>query len=169
MSAMWLFLTMLSRALVDTPVDKAAGTAIGDMIGGGGLAAAFDGNTSQTAGISALKASTTDAYAGKSWSSKKVPSKAVVYSASDVGWTGSAGVSITINFRVKTGLAPTGPTDGTIIATTGAFSNPSSGLPQSKTLTPTAGSLAYDHWFIEIILGTSGSACCAEVQFYELL
>ena len=55
---------------VSTLIDRTAGSISGDMTGGAGLTAAFDGTTSQTGAQGARKASLTgSAYIGKDWGS----------------------------------------------------------------------------------------------------
>jgi len=70
------------------------GTIIGDLTDGGGLAAAFDGDTSQNLSSSArLNANVTYSYIGKDWGAgaQRVVTRYVVYSASDYGLANGAG------------------------------------------------------------------------------
>ena len=110
--------TVSFRTATLTLVDKASGTAIGDMTGNGGLAACFDGTTSQNTVASAIKSSTSNpAYVGKTFSANKVFGKALIYGSNDQGFKGLSSPSVTINIRGKTGAAPSTWSDGTVIRT----------------------------------------------------
>jgi hypothetical protein len=131
----------------------AGSTSIGDMTGGGGLNAAFNGTFSQAAGSSAVEAGssgfspagsvfTLQSYVGKNYSgaSDQAIQQATVYPSSDIGMAygtftvgGSGGgslwgldVSFVINLRGKA-TAPASPSDGTLLGTSGT---------QTKTTQP---------------------------------
>lgn len=75
-------------------IGRSLGTAIGDMTGNGGLAAAFDGTTSQTGSACAVKNSATSASVGKNWGAgnKKTVNGFTIYGSSSIGFLdGSAG------------------------------------------------------------------------------
>lgn len=159
-------------AMIDGPstpavVGDGVGTIISDMSGGGGTSQLFNGTTSQGAGSGALKAASTSAYGGKTYSPAKYIQQGQIWSANDVGWHGSAGVTITINLRGKIGSAPSSPSDGDLLGTTGSFSNVAAA--DNRTITSTNQGTAYDHVFFEIVVGSSGSICCAEMRFTELV
>lgn len=59
--------SLIDELCQDMP--QGTGTAIGDMTGNGGLAAAFDTTYDTSSGTSANKGATTDAYIGKDWGS----------------------------------------------------------------------------------------------------
>jgi hypothetical protein len=150
-------------------ISGATGTAIGDLTGGGGLSAAFDGSTSQAgSGVSAGKDAATQAYIGKNYTSapKKI-GKAIVYGSNNTGFTSGAGAAtVTISLRGKNGSAPTPYTgDGTEIGTL-AFSD-TANESGGRTVTSADTSTSWDYVWIEI--AQSGSATTmyvAEAVFY---
>ena len=97
-------------------IDRTAGTNIGDLTETGGLAAAFDGVTSQAAAACATKFSESQVYIGKTLALRQRFGRAVVYGSNNVGLS-SDNPSITINARGKQGSAPANATDGTILGT----------------------------------------------------
>lgn len=142
--AIWSWGKILSLSNI---IDRAlAGSAsIGDMTGGGGLAAAFDGILSQvatacaekiqTAGVTLQQTLTLRSYVGKNYTaaSDQVIGQAIVYPSSDSGiafgsMVGGGGVtipfttSIVLNLRGKAS-APASATDGTLIGTSGSIAN----------------------------------------------
>lgn len=147
-------------------VSQAAGTAIGDMVNNGGLAAAFDGTTSQATASCAVKTvGGGTVYIGKDWGSgnSKIIGKFVIWGSSDNGFAAnSTGTSVT--------LALQGSQDNsawTTLFTSSAFTD-SNGI--SKTYTdPTDAidiSTAYRYHRIAITLATYNPKC-AELQFWE--
>lgn len=80
---------LLGGRLVQREVDRTAGTRIGNLTNGGGLAAAFDGTTSQASTLCALinTGTRTIGYAGKDWGvgvTKRL-SGFIAYGSSDQG------------------------------------------------------------------------------------
>lgn len=148
-------------------VADGSGTRIGDMTGGGGLPAAFDGNTNQGAAAGAIKLVATDAYVGKTWAAKKAIQQGQIWSANDVGFHGSVGVTIECILRAKTGTAPSSPSDGTSLGTSGTFSNVAS--LQTKIVASTDQTTLWDHTWWEVTAGSAGSICVAEARFTELI
>ena len=141
-------------------IAQGTGTNIGDMTTYGGLAAAFDGETSEINNNSAAKTSVTAAYVGKNYSGGKAIAKAEVWPTSNVGYAGSAS-SITFNLRGKA-TAPANSADGTLLGTL-TISETSSG-PATITSSVTT---SFAYVWVEITVGSSDDLYFAEVQFYE--
>jgi hypothetical protein len=97
----WLSDVVLTRPSVATAVSNGGfgsanfsqitiGTAIGDLTGSGGLAAAKDGTTNQAQAASATKAATADAYVGGNFSAApKRFHSATVYGSNNSGFVAS--------------------------------------------------------------------------------
>lgn len=143
-------------------IDRTAGTNIGDLTANGGLAAAFDGSTSQAGSACAAKASATG-YIGKTLAGSKIFGQAIVYGSNNFGWSGTTSNSITINIRGKTGGAPSGPTDGTVVGTITftETANESGG----RTISSSDLSTAWAHLWADI--STGNVIRCAEIVLYE--
>ena len=92
------------------------GSAFGDVAVGGGLAAAFDGTTSQTEAASARRTGATTGYIGKSFSSAQAITKVRLYAPSDYGFAGGTAVAWTATVYGKAS-APASGTDGTALGT----------------------------------------------------
>jgi hypothetical protein len=140
----WGKITSLSNA-----ISPSGHTSIGTMTGGGGLAGAFNGVLSQPAASSAeLSVSgtgsfgptsqiTISSYAGKNFSGGQAIQHVALYPSSDAGFAtgtvtdafGNTSVadvfSVTFNLRGKATL-PANSADGTLLATSGALTNPNS-------------------------------------------
>lgn len=150
-------------------VPAATGTPIGQMTKGGGLGAAFDGNTAQgytTGAYTGAGQPLSSMWIGKTFSSRKVFSKLTVYSSYDQGFQREANPDITLRVRGKNGSPPTSATDGTIISDEQTFSDISGQI--IKTLTSIDTTTAWDHIFLQIEPSANNNACCSEVQIWEL-
>src|SRR5258706_526901 len=162
----------------------------GDMAGGGGLAAAFDGVIVQTASASAEKTFSSPPHAvnnqtsfvGKNYSgaSNQKIQQAVIYPSSDSGFVvipsaffGNPVVIlnfISFNLRGKASV-PASSADGTLLATTGSIGNGTSPV----TLTSNDQATAWAYVWIEQTtnftnvsnLSQSVSNAMAEVQFFN--
>lgn len=149
-------------------VSQAAGTAIGNLTGNGGLAAAFDGNTNQARAACADSGSAVAAgYVGKDWGAgtTRVITSAVVDSADDNGFSNS------FNTGTNT-LVLQGSTDnfsGSVVdlGTTVTAAEGASRL--TETITASDVSTAYRYHRIKITNSNGGTQvyCCAEVVFTE--
>jgi hypothetical protein len=136
----------------------AGSTNIGDMTGGGGLAAVFDGTTTKSGTAGAYGTPATVAgqrYVGKNYSgaSAQTIAQATVYPATDWGFGvtpgagGTAvGVTVTLNLRAKQTL-PASAADGTLLGTTGAFPNQFTPM----TINSIDQATAWNYIWIEII------------------
>lgn len=148
-------------------ISQATGTAIGDMTAYGGLAAAFDGATSQ--GIAACARTAVavfSGYIGKNFGSPKTVRQVRVYGSNDYGFCTTAG-SITVTLEVYgKSSAPSGGTDGTLLHEV-SFIDPNDGTPQLLTIASPA---AYA--YVWVLCSTTGSGAgetnaIAEIEFYE--
>lgn len=147
---------------VETLVDRTLGTNIGNMTGNGGLAASFDGTTSQ--GYASCSVGTSNpSYVGKDHGSAKYPSKIIAYGPNNLGYSSGAG-TVTLYFMVNNS-SPASATDGTSLGSTSFtdLGDESTG----RTITASDTSTAYRYWWLRIECGTN--ICCAEVQMYELV
>lgn len=79
------------------------GTSFGDLTAGGGLAAAFDGVTSQAAASGARKTASTRSYIGKNYSGGSPSAypidRVTYYTSSDQGLSSNGAVSCTVQLR----------------------------------------------------------------------
>jgi hypothetical protein len=150
-------------------IDRTTGTNIGNATNGGGLAAAFDGTTSQAFGAGAgSSGSVASIWVGKTLTGPKVFGQAIVYGSNDRGFvTGGGTPAMTINIRGKNGAAPASATDGTIVGTVSAF-NDTTNESAGRTAASTDLVATWDHLFAEIAQGGAAAGMyCAEVEFWE--
>lgn len=143
-------------------IDRTAGTNIGNMTTSGGLAAAFDGNTNQTAGNSAEATSGANNWIGKTLASAKVFGRAEIYGASNQGIIKNSNPSATVNIRGKNGAAPSSGTDGTIIGTI-TFTDTTDGT--MRTIDSTDLVNTWDHIFMQVT--NNAPTNVAELVLYE--
>ncbi|CAK9250187.1 unnamed protein product [Sphagnum jensenii] len=148
---------------VDVPATASApittGTTIGNLTGGGGLAAAFNGTTSQTAAKSA-EATAVGGFIGKEFTAPETITKYVLYGSSDLCYNNPAtngattlllqysddGVTYTIADTVTTTATCTGP------------EMISRNVPGSN--------LAHMYWRISQAAGSKGDLIVGQLQFY---
>jgi hypothetical protein len=154
--------------------DYAGTTNIGDMTGGGGLAAAFDGNADQAFGASASASpgGTTPAYVGKQWAGglSKTIGRFIVYDPNNEGHASSS-VSITLSLYGRNGT-PMSPADGTLLFTSPMQSYGGSGISvyDPGIVNTIDVSNAYTHHWVTITpAGATGTLYIAEVIFFELV
>lgn len=148
-------------------IDRTAGTNIGNMTGNGGLAAAFDGTTTQVL-VSCAALGATSGYVGKTLASAKRFGRAIVYGSSGAGFKNSSNPSITLNIRGKSGTAPSSATDGTIVGTL-TFTD-TADESAGRTIESTDYVNSWDHLFVEITSGPgTETQGIAEVVLYEWL
>ena len=144
-----------------TLIDRTLGTAIGNMTGSGGLAAAFDGVTNQAAAACAELASVTTSYIGKNWGTPKLVNGFRAYAPNNVAFNGNAS-QITVTLLGNS-------TNDTATATTLGSVGPtadSTGLVITKLTGITAALYQY-HWLkLTADLGGANNRI-AEAQFFE--
>lgn len=140
---------------------------IGNMTGGGGLAAAFDGITSQSEFVGASGGA--GGYVGRHFGGgAQVIGSVTVYPSNDGGFAGTGSLSgkatITINLYAKN-TAPAFATDGTLIGTSGPFSD---GLAAKTVQSISAATWNYVWVQISGAGGGFGAgAFCAELQLFN--
>ena len=133
------------------------GATFGDMTGGGGLAAAFDGNTNQ-AMTAVAYLSGSNKYVGKAFSAAQTIVQVVAYAANDGFGFGGLGNATTITIYGKNGV-PANFSDGTQLGTTGSFTPAAS---QVKTIA--CSGAAYTH--VWAVINQNNDCACAELKYY---
>lgn len=150
---------------------RSAGTNMGDATSGGGLAAAFDGITSQTLSASAKKASATSLYVGKDFSSfPRRIARAVCYGSSDQGYVNGANPNVTITLYGKNGAAPANATDGVALGSIGPFADTAneSGNPRQIDVDANFLDTYWDYvWATVAQSGAAATMALAELQLFE--
>jgi hypothetical protein len=147
-------------------IDRTLGTNIGNFTADGGLAAAFDGTTSQANTAGAGKSSATSGYIGKTLAVSKPIYKAIVYGSNNHGYVPSANPTVTINLYGKVGTAPASSTDGTLLGTL-SFADTADESSNPRTITSDDWDTVWDHVWIEVTTESATAKQVAEVQFYE--
>ena len=169
--ARWLSdFTPPTAPYIDPPMISAgAGTLIGNMTDGGGLAAAFDGVLVQNGTVGAYKVVNADptGWVGKNFSAApKRLAYARFVGAANSGFDGLSGTgsNYTLTLYGKNGAAPTTATGGTIIGTaTGTDGNGIEVMVQC-----TDPYTYWDHIWAEIATTQATNArCLAELQLFE--
>lgn len=151
-----------------TLISGATGTNIGDLTSGGGLAAIFDGTTSQGLGASGTRTSFQSGFAGKNYSSapKKIDS-AKTYGSNDTGYIGGGvASSATLYLYAKNGSAPSSYSDGTLL---GSVAITDLETIDSKTINSSDKTTAWDYVWVAVLLNAASSSniiVVAELQFY---
>jgi hypothetical protein len=146
--------------------DLTGSSNIGNMTGGGGLAAAFDGTTSQanTAGA-ALNNSSSDGTVGKDWGigNTKTINKAVI-----IGPNNTSIVRNSIDSQGATAVYLEASTDNFSASTVSLASASTTTASGEVVVLETSGASAYRYHRIRV-QAIDGSSDCfiAEVQFYE--
>lgn len=159
--------------LVEVLVDRTTGTNIGNMTGGGNLAASFDGGTSETSANSSTRAfdakpNSQSGYVGKTFGAPKIISRIVIYGSNNQGYISTANVSITLTLYGKNGAAPSSATDGTSLGaiTFTDTTNESVGREIASSDLATA----WTHVWVAFSTSNSGnSKHFAEIEVYELV
>lgn len=123
-----------------------------------------DGTTNQAAGSSTTQSgSGTAAWLGVDLGSDTAIADMVLYATNDAGFAGSSISTLTINTRGRKSVdgAPSSRTDGTLLATTGSFSD-SNSLVKTNTVSDTDG---YRYVWAEFVGGGGSDAfILAEMQ-----
>ena len=146
-------------------VDRTAGTNIGDMTGGGGLAAAFDGTKSQVSTACAYNASAAG-YVGKTHAAAKIISHVVVYGANNNGYVFTVNPAMTITLYGKNGAAPASATDGTSLGSI-SFTD-ATDESAGRTIISIDQGTAWLHNWVYINDGAADAHICAELEIYEI-
>lgn len=146
-------------------IPRASGSNIGDLTGGGNLAASFDGTTSQAEAACSTKASATSGYIGKTLATSKRISSVKVYGSNNSGYISGANPTVTLDLYAKQGTAPANATDGTIIGTLAPFTD-TANESTAKTITSNEQGIEYDHVWVR--LSHNGSAATVAVAEFEI-
>jgi hypothetical protein len=143
----------------------AGGTNIGDMSAGGGLAAAFDGTTSQ-ASTAGARVVANNGYIGKTLAVPCAITRCEAWPSNNTGFDNSGGGSITLTLYGKQGSSPAGRTDGTTLGTV-TFTDDTTTM---RSITSSDQSTIWDHaWLGVVDAGAGGATNCAELKMYGLL
>lgn len=161
----------IGRSYTESLVDRTAGTNLGDMTDGGGLAAAFDGTTSQASASCARKSSSALGYLGKTLAAPIVFARAVVHGSTDRGYIDIVGRNVVLTIRGKQGAAPATSLDGTII---GSISfNEAADESAGREILSTDVATEWDHLWVRTAYagGTPTPTDCriAELVLYEFV
>lgn len=147
--------------------DRTTGTNIGDMTSNGGLAAAFDGNLSQSNATSAIKpnAGPTGGYVGKDvGAGNDYPiTRAIARTTNNIGFTNSGTVTLTLYGKAT---APSGPSDGTSLGTNAIGSAGTNSTDYTVTSSDTT--TPYRYVWMKIAGSNAGAdAYCCELSIYR--
>jgi hypothetical protein len=134
----------------------------------GGLAAAFDGTTSQAMSAAATSntgANTASAFVGKDWGSgnTKTITGVKVYASSDQGYIDGTGSSVTIDV-LGSNTTPSNSGDGTVLAT--VVSAMTDSTAQQAKLTGFT-ETAFRFVWVRITPNTNCVMSFAEIEFFE--
>jgi len=143
---------------------KAVGSAIGNLTGGGGLAAAFNG-VGDTYLNSARNSGTTPRYIGRTVSGRRVFC-AIINPSTDQGFIQNADPSVTISLYGKTGSAPANATDGTLLGSE-TFTDINVNIPRSVVAGATNIATAWDHIWIHVLGDGTNNIAVGELDFLE--
>jgi hypothetical protein len=150
-----------------TSIDLSGGTNIGDLTGGGGLAAAFNGNTNQAIAASASNSGTANRYIGKTLATAAPITRAMVYGGNDTGFIQTLNSNVTIALYGKTGSAPSSSTNGTLLGQVSFVdtANESAG----REIVSTDIDTVWDHVWVRIVNddAATNNIVCAELQLFE--
>lgn len=156
-----------SGQLAEYLIDRTTGTNIGDLTSNGGLAAAFDGVTSQNTVSSAAKVGS-GGYVGKSLQTPSAISRAVAYGANNNGFIVGSNVAATLQLYGKVGSAPSSRTDGVLLGQINFTdtSNESAG----REIISTDQTTVFDHVWLNVSKDGSDTSTttCAELQIYGM-
>jgi hypothetical protein len=151
-----------------TEVNYSGSANIGNMTFAGGLAAAFDGTTSQAftaAATSNTGANTASAFVGKDWGSgnTKTITGVKVYASNDQGYIDGTGSSVTIDV-LGSNTTPSASDDGTVLATVVSAMTDSTAQQEKLTgFTETA----FRFVWVRITPNTNCVMSFAEIEFFE--
>jgi hypothetical protein len=137
-------------------------TSIGNLTGGGGLAASFDGTTAQAIAACSSLTTTTFGYVGKTMGSGTAIRSATVFGSNDQGYISGSNPTTTIDLYGKQGTAPASSTDGTIIGTT-TFAD-TADESAGRTITSTDGTTLWDHVWVRVSTASSSTIDVAELR-----
>lgn len=151
------------NATSPTLIDRTTGTAIGTFVDGGGLSAAFDGNTAQTLAAGAQNsAGATTNNIGKDYGAgnEKAVTKAIIYSTTD---DGVYAVGLTLGFSLR-GSDTNDPATATEY---GSLTGQSDASSTAYTINALTNTVAHRYWWVVITSSGSANAGVSEAQFFS--
>lgn len=123
-------------------------TPIGNLTGGGGNAAAFDGIYNKVASASASRASGANGWVGKTYTGVPIAVGMVrVWGSRDVGFTNGSNPDVTLDVYGKSGAAPANGTDGTKIGTV-TFTDTDNEAFYGRPIVPTDSVTEFQHVWV---------------------
>jgi hypothetical protein len=159
---------VLSNPVIPTKqylIDRAEGTPIGNATSGGGLAAAYDGNTSQIFTASPFSNATPAVFNGKRFPTPYRISGIRVWLTSDFGLNNNTGAMRVCTVYGKSGADPATPTDGTPVFT---FTVTDTTAATFSFLTGFNTAVAYDRIWVAVANPTSTNiAVFSEIEWYQ--
>lgn len=156
-----------SNVVTEAVVSGGTGTNIGDKTGRGGLAAAFDGNTSQnTTAVAAKTGTQTSSYCGKNYSGGKAITRVLSYGSNDGGYSqvGELTTDQTLNLRGKA-TSPASASDGTLLGTI-TFAN-TDNESSSREIASNDQFTKYEYVWVEQSTAAQNGHSQGELVFYE--
>lgn len=148
-------------------IDRTTGTNIGDMANSGGLAAAFDGTTSQAAAACATLNSVnsaSSAYVGKTTAVPTAIESATVHGSNDAGYLSVDNPTITLTLFGKQGSAPANSGDGTSLGSINFTDTNDESAGRAITSSDTA--TYWDHVWVRV---THNGGSARNVRVAELV
>ncbi len=145
-----------------------AGTTIGDMTGGAGLAAAFNGRISASGSGAALASGAGSHYVGKDWGSgvTKTLTGVKTWGVSDSGYESEGGHTFSLHVY-GSNSAPSNATDGTKVVEIVNNLTQGNNDQDQTVLSGFTTSTAYRyHWVAVVDRTSSGAAFMVAVEFY---
>jgi hypothetical protein len=157
--------------LEEAEIDREAGTDIGNMTQGGGLAAAFDGETSESPNQCSRQ--DTPGWVGKTLAAPTRIARARIYSSNNSGYCeddGAGQPNITLQLYAKQGAAPSSSTDGTLLGSTGSFGDSNTSL-MTRDIISNDIATEYDHVWVRVSKssGAGERMLIGELQLWEWL
>lgn len=169
---MTLALNQLSGFGTGGPVERVIGSEItltglsrfGNLTSGGGLAAAFNGNTNESTTATA-NATSANGWAGVTLSSAARFFEAYLYGSNNGGFINAANPTVTLYLWAKTGSAPSTYNDGTVIGST--FFTDTTNESGGRLITVTDNETLWDHVWVEVTTGASAAIRLSELRVWE--
>lgn len=138
-------------------------SAIGNMITGGGLAAAFDGNTSQGQTSGARAVSTVRGFVGQAWNTPRKIARAIIYDANNDGLS-TGGLQVILRIRgnntndINT-AAVLASVNTTYVIPTTAYSLNEADIDFTN---------AYSYHWVELSATPTSTLVVAEIRLWEI-
>lgn len=146
-------------------IDRTAGVNRGTMTANGGLAAAFDGVTNQTApNVATGSSNGTGQFIGKTLAAPTAIDRVVIYGASDGGYVHGGNPSVEIQLRAKQGTYSANINDYAALGTTGVFTD--TATTDQRTIDCTDKDTLWAHVILVYLQTSSNTSRCAEMQIY---